>query len=133
MPLKNSWIFPIVQSVHICGIGMMVGSILLIDFRRLGCAAVQYPLSELERRLRPWIRGGLAIMLTSGPVLFAADVSRYLHNPAFVFKMAVLLVALLVHFTIHPGEEHHKPMAVVSIVLWTCVVLAGRAIADFDI
>jgi len=48
--------------------------------------------------------------------------------------MAVLAAALAFHFTQHQQiERRGKLVAVISIALWTCVVLGGRAIADFDI
>ena|SRR5215831_9257447 len=134
MSLKNSWLFPAIQSVHLAGVGLLVGTIVIIDLRLLGCALRLRTVSEITRRFAPWTRAGLAIMLTTGPVLFASDVTRYAHNPAFLFKMVVLLVALTFHFTKHAqAGKRDKLMAAISIALWTCVVLGGRAIADFDI
>ena len=129
--LKNSLLFPAVQSVHLIGIALLVGTIVLVDLRLLGCALRSYDVTDLTDRFARFRRTGLAIMLTTGPILFAADIPRYIHNPAFIIKMAILLVALGVQFGI--SEKHNRLVAVVSIVLWTCVVLGGRAIADFDI
>jgi hypothetical protein len=47
-------------------------------------------------------------------------------------------VALAGHFTIHRGalrgaSTRERVAAVLSLALWSSVVLAGRAIADFDI
>jgi hypothetical protein len=73
-------------------------------------------------------------MLTTGPALFAADVNRYLNNPAFLLKMVILLVALAFHLTMHArAAANAKWIALVSMTLWTCVLLSGRAIADFDL
>lgn len=75
-------------------------------------------------------------MLTTGPVLFFSDVPRYLANPAFRVKMAVLAAALISHFTIHRKAVRAgsgRLAAILSMALWTCVVLGGRAIADFDL
>ena len=134
MLLKNSWLFPAIQSVHLAGIALLVGAIAITDLRLLGYALRRYSLSEITRQFAPWTRAGLAIMLTTGPILFASDVMRYSHNPAFLFKMAVLLLALIFHFRLHARtEKRGKMIAVLSIALWTCVVLGGRAIADFDV
>ena len=88
------------------------------------------------RRLTRWTRAGLAVMLTTGPLMFASDRPRYLANPAFRFKMLFVALALATHFTIHrkavrTGEG--RLAAVVSILLWSGVAIGGRAIADFDI
>ena len=69
-------------------------------------------------------------MLTTGPLLFAADITRYITNPAFQFKMTALAAALVFHVAM---PRKSKPAAWVSLALWTAVVIGGRAIADFDI
>ena len=114
----------------------MVGTIVLVDLRLLGYALRQRDVAEIKRHVGPWTWTGLAIMLLTGPILFAADVPRYSSNPAFLLKMAVLAIALVFHFAVQnrrTAERHAKLVAVVSIALWTCVVIGGRAIADFDI
>ena len=128
--------FPIIESVHLCGVALLVGTIILIDLRLLGLGLRRSSVVQAARSLQPWTRAGLAIMLVTGPVMFASDVPRYLTNAAFRVKMAALLAALISHFTIHhkavrSGEG--RMAAVVSMALWTCVVLGGRAIADFDL
>jgi uncharacterized membrane protein len=134
MPLKDSWLFPAIQSIHLAGIALLVGSTVMLDLRALGLVLDRHSSPEVAKRFTPWSRTGLAILLITGPVLFASNVPRYVNNPAFVFKMIVLILALIVHFTMrHMAEKHGRLVAIVSIVLWTCVVLGGRAIADFDI
>jgi hypothetical protein len=134
MPLKNSLLFPAIQSVHLIGIALLVGGVVITDLRRLGWILRARSIPEVVMRFRAPMHTGLAIMLTTGPILFASDVTRYVHNPAFLIKMAVLLLALFFHFTLHSSlERRSKLVACVSIALWTCVVLGGRAIADFDI
>ena len=129
MAIKDSFLFPVIQSIHLIGIGLLVGTIVLIDLRSLELALQRYGVTELRQQLAPWNGAGLATMFTTGPILFASDVPRYIHNPAFLIKMAVLLMAVMVD----RSEKQTKLGALISIALWTCVVLGGRAIADFDI
>jgi hypothetical protein len=70
-------------------------------------------------------------MLLTGAAMFFTDTARYLHNPAFHVKITLLILALAAHFTLHRRETRFA--AVLSLTLWTCVVLAARAIADFDV
>jgi hypothetical protein len=102
----------------------------------------QHAAADLALRLAPWTTGGLLTVLITGPVLFGSDLTRYVNNPAFVLKMALLAAALAAHFTLHritvgagaafkPARQ--KLAAVLSLILWSSVVLAGRAIADFDL
>jgi hypothetical protein len=126
MDLKNSFLFPAVQSMHLIGIAVLVGTIVLVDLEVLGFG--------IRRRAAPlgrWMWTGFAVISITGPILFLADTVRYLSNPAFLLKMVFLTAALALHFTIH--RRPTKPAAVLSIILWTCVVIGGRAIADFDV
>jgi hypothetical protein len=136
MHLKGSWLFPVIQSVHLTGIALLVGSVAITNLRLIGYVLPDYDIAEVTHRFAPWRRIGLVIMLATGPLLFAADVPRYASNPAFRLKMAVLAAALAFHFTIQDRlvmQERRKIAAFISITLWTCVVLGGRAIADFDV
>jgi hypothetical protein len=129
-------LFPVIESVHLCGLALLVGTILLIDLRMLGVGRHREKAPELASRLAPWTRAGMAVMFVTGPLMFASDISRYLANPAFRVKMLLLLIALASHFTLHrkavrTGEG--RLAAILSMALWSGVVLGGRAIADFDL
>ena len=125
MPLENSWIFPVVESLHVIGLAAFVGTIVLEDLRILGW---KFPATG---HLKPWTHAGLAVMLLTGAVMFLSDTARYLHNPAFHVKITLLVLALTAHFTLH--RRGTRFAAGLSLALWTCVVLAARAIADFDV
>lgn len=140
--IKQSWVFPVIQSVHIIGLTMLVGTICLVDLRLLGVGMRGQATGNLAAALAPWTSGGLLTVLLTGPLLFGSDLMRYVNNPAFVLKMGLLGVALAAHFTLHRSavldEAKLKParqklVAVLSLILWSSVVLAGRAIADFDL
>jgi hypothetical protein len=45
--------------------------------------------------------------------------------------MAILFIAVVCHFTLY--RKQTRTTALLSVILWTCVVLGGRAIADFDV
>jgi len=125
MALENSWIFPVVESIHVIGLAAFVGTIVLEDLHTLGFAIPE------TRNLKMWTHAGLATMLLTGAVMFFSDAARYLHNPAFHVKITLLVVALAAHFTLH--RRGTRFAAVLSLALWTCVVLAARAIIDFDV
>jgi hypothetical protein len=139
--IKQSWVFPVIQSVHLIGLTMLVGSICLVDLRLLGIGSSRQTSAELASGLAPWTSGGLLTVLVTGPLMFGSDLTRYLNNPAFLLKMGLFVVALAGHFTLHRrvvrdsssfNPFRQKLAAVFSLILWSCIVLAGRAIADFD-
>jgi hypothetical protein len=140
--IKQSWLFPVIQSIHILGLTVLVGTIALVDLRLLGIGMRRHTVAGLASSMASWTAAGLLTVLVTGPLLFGADIVRYLHNPAFLLKMALLAAALAGHFTLHRSAvrkdvttvpARQKAVAILSLILWSAVVLAGRAIADFDV
>ena len=131
--LSNSWLFPVIETIHTIGLAVLIGTIVLVDLRLLGLGVRSQRVSDLAAGLAAWTRAGFAAMLVTGPVLFTSDTTRYLKNPAFAFKMVFLALALIWHFTAHRRPRSPRAAAVVSLALWTLVVLCGRGIADFDV
>jgi uncharacterized membrane protein len=106
------------------GLAAFAGTIVLGDLRTLGLNVSD------TRNLKAWTHSGLAVMILTGAAMFASDAMRYLHNPAFHVKMTLLVLALTAHFTLRRSGTRFA--AILSLTLWTAVVLAARAIADFD-
>jgi len=133
--IKQSWVFPVIQSIHLIGLTLLVGSICLVDLRLLGIGSSRQSTADVASGIAPWTSAGLLTVLVTGPLMFASDIPRYVNNPAFLLKMGLLAAALASHFTLHHRvvRERRKLAAVLSLILWSSVVLAGRAIADFDI
>ena len=119
--------------MHLCGLALLVGTIVLVDVQLLRGKKTAAPLSQA---LLTWTRAGFAVMLITGLLQFFADTNRYLHNGAFPFKLGCLALALLNHFTVRrtalAGKAPAALAACLSLALWSAVVLAARAIADFD-
>jgi hypothetical protein len=139
--IKQSLLFPFIQATHLVGLAMLVGTIAILDIRLLGVALRRYTLADLAAGLARWTIVGLAVVAVTGPLMFWSDMPRYLRNPAFVVKMVLLALTLAGHFTIHrrvvssssvfPSWQQ-KAAAALSLALWSSVLMAGRAIADFD-
>ena len=130
------WAFPIIQSLHFIGFALSIGTIAIVDFRLLGLGMRRQQASELAADLNRWTCAGIAIMLITGPLMFSTDAYAYHVNPSFQFKMVVLMIALLFHFTLHRRAVRPdvSPAAAklaggMSLLLWTTVVFSGRFIA----
>ena len=130
------WVFPAVQSLHFIGFAMSIGTIAIVDFRLLGFGKGHAGTAELAAGLAPWTLAGIAVMLTTGPLMFSTDAVGYHNNPSFQFKMACLTLALLFHFTLRRRAVHPdappllaKFAAATSLLLWSAVVAGGRMIA----
>jgi len=139
--IRQSLWFPVIQSVHIVGLTTLVGTISLVDLCVLGVAFRARAPREVATAVAVWTWLGLGTVVVTGALLFGADLERYVQNVAFLWKMALLALALGVHFTLHrwtagPDSPERrvggKLAAALSLLAWCGVVVAGRAIADFD-
>ena len=120
--IENTWVFPALEALHVVGLALLVGTIVLGDLRVLGWTGAAAPDSLT--------RAGLWLMLATGLPMFYAGMARYPYNPAFLVKMAALAVTLGAHHTIH--KRGTRATAALSIALWTFTILAARAVIDFD-
>ena len=142
--LKESlYVWPFVESTHVLALGLFAGTAVMLDLRLLGLALNRVPASALTGRLLPWTRAGFAVMATTGLLLFYATPVRYYHNVFFRLKVIVLIVAginvFLFHSRVHRrvaswdldpvAPRAARTAAIVSLVAWAVVVIAGRMIA----
>jgi hypothetical protein len=136
-PLNTTeWGFPLMEIIHIASFAVALGTIFMVDLRLIGVGMKRWRASQLSKDLAPWTFGGLAIALTSGPLIWTSDPNMYLRNSGFKMKMAALLVALAYQYTIHRkvANSESEPagsvvVGVVSVLLWMSVIAGGILIA----
>lgn len=130
----------LLESIHLIGLTLLLGTILMVDLTLLGMGIGRSPVARIAKELHGWTAAGLAIMLSSGPLILSSEATRCYRTPAFWTKMALLAIALVFHFTIHNKVVSQDPPATriaaggtacVSLALWISVALAGKAIAIF--
>jgi uncharacterized membrane protein len=129
-----------VESAHICGFALLVGTAFILDLRLMGIIFKSQTVSQLSKQLSPWILSGLAVVLTTGPYLLSSDAGEYIQVPAFKVKMVVLALAILFHFVVvrratdQRGDilplGWRKIAGAVSISLWLGVVIGGLWIGN---
>ena len=137
----SSYAIPIIQSFHLLGLTILLGTTVMLNLRLLGIGMGQLPLAAVARQLWPWAIGALLLMISSGILVFIPDPVRYVNSGAFQLKMALLSIAILYHFTIFrkvtraelPTHRRGRNaiVAFFSLTLWFSVGWAGRAIAFF--
>jgi hypothetical protein len=136
--IRNSRIaFPVIENFHLFALTVLLGTIVILCLRQFGMILKTQSISEVAAALRPWNRWGLAVMLTSGILLFLSEAMKCYGNTSFRIKMIFLFFALLFQFTIYnrivKNEGSSAPLggkiaAGVALCLWFGVGLAGRAI-----
>ena len=138
----SQWMFAIDETFHIMALGMLIGTLVIVDLRLLGLGMRRQSVSQLAGYLAPWTLLGVVLMIITGVPLFMSEAVRLGKSSPFLFKMIFLFCALTLHFTLHrkaiassasqgtsQGSGLGKLAACLSLMCWLCVALAGRAIA----
>ena len=135
--------YPIVNALHIFGLGLLVGSIILVDLRLVGLFA-RTPATFFGRILEPAAIVGLLIAAVTGFFLFVVRPTEYAVNIAFRVKLVLLVLALLNALIQRFGGgwrlamadgtilPHVRAQAALSLLLWVAVLFAGRFIAFLE-
>lgn len=132
--LGHPWAYPLLEVLHILGIALLVGSLLLLELRIAGLAAA-LPLVPLARLALPVALLGFALIAASGLLMFAGQAGELLANRAFVLKMLLVMAAGLNAAVFHArgGLQRLDGLArtqtVLSLGLWIAVIIGGRWIA----
>ena len=136
---STNW-FPLLETIHVIAATLVLGSILWVDLRLLGLAAVRYPIRRLSAELVPWTWGAFAVATVTGLGMLITRISSHVLNPAFQWKMALLALAGLNMAYFHLKVYRHieqwdevvatprqlKLIGATSLLLWCGVMLAGR-------
>jgi hypothetical protein len=128
------WVIPALQTVHILAIASVISAVFMIDLRLIGLVRGEETTDEFAARFLPFVWWPLPILALTGFLLISAEPARSLENPSFGIKMALLLGAVSVTLLYQRrGARFDRALrvciGVVSFLLWTGIVLAGRWIA----
>ena len=91
----NSWVIPTIQSIHIVGIAVLLGSVFMIDLRVLGWAGMDQTLRQTVNRFAPWVTGALWLQLATGLLLVVGEPVRELVSFSFWAKMVLVAASTL--------------------------------------
>lgn len=134
---RDIYAYPLVNALHILSLGAVVTTSLLMDFRVLGFGR-RIGLEAGIETLRPVAIGAVCAAVITGFLLFSVQPQTYAGNPVFITKLVLIGLALANAGFFVLGRWHRRPetptarlSAVLSILLWIAVLLAGRAIAFF--
>jgi uncharacterized protein DUF6644 len=132
----SPWAFAVIESVHLLGLAVIGGAVLLVDLRMLGFGLTNQRIAELAGAVFPWLVGSLVVMLLTGVALFLSEPLKCYDSRAFWVKMISLGLAMLFTFSIRRAvtmadETRVRPIwfklvALVSLALWFGVGGGGR-------
>ena len=140
---ESIWMFPIVESTHVLGLSLSVGTLLWMDLRLTGKFMKSQPISKVSSSVLPWTLVGFTIMTITGILLFWCQAVKAYNSIFFKIKIALLFLAavnaLTYHLTIYrrmdqwdkasPPPLQARVAGWASIVLWIGIIVAGRNMA----
>jgi hypothetical protein len=135
--IRNStWLFPVIEAFHLLGLGLTIGSVLLVELRLLGVGLSRQPVAQLAASAEPLLLVGLTLSFMTGIPLFLSESIKAYYSFAFWVKMASLFLVLIFTFTVRrrltrTDLTSDRPalgrlMAIVSLSLWFGVAWGGR-------
>ena len=126
--------YPALQVVHVVGIALLLGSLVLLELRVWGLGR-DLPVAALARLALPLSLLGFGLAAGSGLAMFAAHPGEMLANRPFVVKLGLLMLAgtnaALFHARggLQRGDAVARAQTALSLGLWLAAIICGRWIA----
>ena len=138
------YLYPAVEVMHITGIGLLFGSIAVLDLRLLGLSR-NISVKKLASHVLPWTAGSFLLIVPSGLAMFTAHAMEFIDSPVFVLKMGLILAGGVNAGVLHTGAMRSatgwdvgampppaaRIAAAASLVIWVSVIACGRLLAYF--
>lgn len=130
----HPWAYPLLEVLHILGIALLLGSLVLFELRLWGLAW-ELPLQSLARLALRVTLLGFALAAVSGSLMLASQWSELQGNRALITKMVLLMLAGLNAAAFHArggldkADRTARLQTALSLGLWVLVVVCGRFIA----
>jgi hypothetical protein len=131
----HPWAYPALEVVHLLGLAMLFGGLLVFELRLLGMGSA-VPLAALARlTLLPALLG-FALCAASGLLMFATQAQELLANRTFLLKMGLIAAAGcnagLFHSrrdVLQAPDRTARVQGLLSLGIWCAVIICGRWIA----
>lgn len=138
---ENSSVYAVVETLHAIGMGLLVGTITIINLRLLG-ALKRIPVFMLVNLLG-LIWAGFIVNACTGTLMFMADAEKLADNRIFLTKMALILcgfvIAMMLRRVVFRNMArwskggsipvNAKFLSCLSLVVWYGAITAGRLTA----
>ena len=138
------WAYPAVETVHIIGLALLFGTIVIVDLRLLGLGRNVSAIA-VTRNVLPWTLAGFAVAAVTGSLMFTAHAAEFATLPIFLLKMTLIALGGINAALLRAGAlksaglwdvatlppRRVRAAAAVSLLLWTCVIACGRLLAYF--
>src|ERR1043166_10145265 len=129
--IRNSeYAFPMIEFVHIVGLAIIGGAVLIVDMRLFGIGLKKTSVAQLAKDAQPYVTGSLVVMLVTGIALYTSEATKCYASVAFWIKMISLLLAMIFTYTVKKNtaakDLENRMVGALSILLWFGVAWGGR-------
>jgi hypothetical protein len=138
--------YPIIMSLHMVGIALFGGMILMTDLRLLGWAMTKRSMADVVNQFRVPKRWGLLLTATCGILMAGSKAEEYYYNVFFRTKLILFAVVIVTELVFYrsvyadpavldrsPGiPGNAKLAAAISMLLWTSIACCGRGIGYIE-
>ncbi|WP_284615680.1 hypothetical protein [Aquabacterium humicola] len=132
--VSHPWVYPLLEVLHIVGIALLVGNLVLLELRVWGFGPA-LPIEPLARLALLVALAGFGLVAASGLTMFAGQPAELIANRVFVVKMGLVMLgganAAIFHARrgLQRLDRIAKAQTALSVGLWFIVIIFGRLIA----
>lgn len=140
---ESSVWFPLIEGLHVLGLSISVGLILISDLRLAGVLLRKRTAREVWSNFLPWLVPGFILMTITGVFLFWSHAYAAYQSIAFRTKLVLLFLAAVnaavYHLTVYRRMNEWDTAPVppagarfagwASVVLWIAIITMGRIMA----
>jgi hypothetical protein len=131
---SHPWLYPLLESVHVMGIALLFGGLVVLELRVWGLGAA-LPVQPLARLALSVSLAGFCLAAATGLTMFISQPGELLANRMFVIKISLVMLAGLNAAAFHVRgslaslDTAARLQTLVSLGLWVAVIICGRWIA----
>jgi hypothetical protein len=135
-------VFATLEGVHLVGVALLFGTILMLDLRLLGISQA-LSFTWMRRHVLPVTWLGFALVTVSGVLLFTASAHVYVLETTFITKLVAMVLGGLnmlffeglVRLNAGRWDQFKRPplaaraSGLISIAVWVVAIVCGRWMA----
>ena len=129
---SSIWLFPVIESFHLIGLGILGGSVVVMDFKLMELIFRGTNRIYILEQTSKFFILGLSLLILTGVPLFLSEAVKCYYSRAFWIKMISLVIGVLfVYFVRNPLIVKKEGtilifIGFVSFSIWTVVAASGR-------
>lgn len=134
---QSAWLYPAIETLHLCGLGLLFGSVVMMDLRILGVGRQIEP-GRLAGMGVPLATGGVTLSAATGLLLFVTSADTLIGSTLFLAKISLIFLLLLNAASVRMRADEVSAdgapaglrcQAAISIAGWIAVIAMGRWLA----